>query len=290
MGFTDEQRRMLLRAWDCGLLNDNMLYGELSQITGLSRKQISYFARSQIKRLGNRRLPRKTNRPFSSIFSELPKKLTTSYAKRGKRFTLQQRKVLTIARERGVLNHTSYELLSDITGLSKKQISNWSRIRIKKWGRKDVPHNHSALHDNLWEEFRKIMETDFPNDFSKVRLEQSDLQMEGRHEKSDLLLDARDSKQKVFSLSTFDVFSKFEPPQCRKVLPLRSVLKSSPSSLNITEDKSVIVPSPEEKKGQSNECQYFSHCEKVKLSSSNFLKAPDSHPLFEPISPHFRPS
>jgi len=70
--FSDEQRAILKAAWDKGFLCDPTNYGSLSRVTGLNRKQISNWARAQIRNAGNNPLPVKTDAPLGSIFKSLP--------------------------------------------------------------------------------------------------------------------------------------------------------------------------------------------------------------------------
>ena len=52
--------------------------------------------------------------------------------RKNRHFTLKQRKTLLLSWERGFLyDHKNYELLSKITGLTRKQISNWARRKRK---------------------------------------------------------------------------------------------------------------------------------------------------------------
>jgi len=74
MRYPEKQRELLLKAWNRGYLSDTKSYGMVSEVTGLSRKQVSNWARYQIKKLGNKPRPRKSNIPLSSIFKNLPLK------------------------------------------------------------------------------------------------------------------------------------------------------------------------------------------------------------------------
>jgi len=73
MRHTKKQRELLYKAWNCGYLNDSKNYGAISEVTGLSRKQVSNWARYQIKKLGNNALPKRSKTPLRSTFKDLPK-------------------------------------------------------------------------------------------------------------------------------------------------------------------------------------------------------------------------
>lgn len=71
MRHTKKQRELLYKAWNRGYLSDSKSYGAISEVTGLSRKQVSNWARYQIKKLGNKPRPEKSSFPLSSIFKDL---------------------------------------------------------------------------------------------------------------------------------------------------------------------------------------------------------------------------
>jgi len=168
MGFTEKQRLVLLAAWRQGHLSDKTNYGTLSDVTGLSRKQISNWARTKINKLKGKAPPKKGDTLLSSIFYELPLGMRTSRdyctflvtevapkicVKKGNmepnltkaRFTLQQRRVLVLAWNKGFLcDHKNYKALSEITGLTRKQISNWARTRITKSHKLNLPKKNFA--------------------------------------------------------------------------------------------------------------------------------------------------
>jgi len=73
MRHTKKQRDLLYKAWNLGYLCDSKSYGAISEVTGLSRKQVSNWARYQIKKLGNNPLPKRNKTPFCSTFKDLPK-------------------------------------------------------------------------------------------------------------------------------------------------------------------------------------------------------------------------
>jgi hypothetical protein len=68
MKHTQKQRELLYKAWNSGYLSDPTNYGFISEVTGLSRKQVSNWARYQIKRLGDKPRPEKSSTPITSIF------------------------------------------------------------------------------------------------------------------------------------------------------------------------------------------------------------------------------
>lgn len=176
MGFTEKQRLVLLMAWKQGHLSDNTNYGTISDVTGLTRKQISNWARTKINKLGGKPPPKKSDTPLSSIFYELPSRMRTSKdyctllaaevvpricVKKSNmdpkwtkaRFTSQQRRVLVTAWNKGFLcDHKNYKALSEITGLTRKQISNWARTKINKSLKQDLPQkNFAPLSTIFWE-------------------------------------------------------------------------------------------------------------------------------------------
>jgi len=69
--FSPEERKTLFLAWERGFLCDNKNYRLLSEITGLTRKQISNWARTQIKKCNKADLPQKNFAPLRTIFKEL---------------------------------------------------------------------------------------------------------------------------------------------------------------------------------------------------------------------------
>lgn len=116
MVFTTEQRETLDIAWERGYLSTKEHYGLLARITGLTRKQISNFGRAQIRKAGSAPLP-----SVEKKASESPGKFTDSV-----------RKFLAIAWTWGLLpGKENYSLIQDFTNLSRKQISNWSRARLR---------------------------------------------------------------------------------------------------------------------------------------------------------------
>jgi len=73
MRHTKKQRELLYKAWNRGYLSDSKNYGAISELTGLSRKQVSNWARYQIKKLGNNLGPKRSKTPHRSTFKDLPK-------------------------------------------------------------------------------------------------------------------------------------------------------------------------------------------------------------------------
>jgi hypothetical protein len=73
MRHTKRQRELLYKAWNFGYLSDPTNYGVISEVTGLSRKQVSNWARYQIKKLGDKPRPEKSSTPITSIFKDLPR-------------------------------------------------------------------------------------------------------------------------------------------------------------------------------------------------------------------------
>lgn len=168
MGFSEKQRLVLSTAWKLGHLSTSKHYATIAEVTGLSRKQISNWARNQINRLGSKSMPWKSSDQLISIYNLLPENMRTDKdyfallapqlaselsAKREEndvvrtrsRFTAQQRKVLRTAWDRGfLLDHKNYANLSEITGLSRKQISNWARTKINKCGAGCLPQKNTA--------------------------------------------------------------------------------------------------------------------------------------------------
>jgi len=116
MGYSKAQLDTLEIAWKRGYLSNSEHYVLLSRITGLNRKQISNWARGKIRKLGNAPLPSRDN----------SSDITTGNSQDSKRF-------LEIAWNTGLLPGTeNYTLIQDFTGISRKQISNWSRSRVRK--------------------------------------------------------------------------------------------------------------------------------------------------------------
>jgi len=116
MGYDPDQKETLEIAWKRGYLSNTKHYELLSRITGLTRKQISNWARGQIRSLGSAPLP-SLNKGSEANTGNLAD---------SKRF-------LDIAWDRGLLPGTAnYTLIQDFTNLSRKQISNWSRARVRK--------------------------------------------------------------------------------------------------------------------------------------------------------------
>ena len=168
MVFTESQRLVLFTGWKHGYLSDVENYGRFSEFTGLSRKQISNWARFQINKLGNVPAPVKSTIPLSSILEDLSLKtkierhrtpeyisgnvspfiaavLPMKKKRPSIRFTENQRKILSISWDRGLLcDNKHYGSISQITGLTRKQISNWARHRMKKCGKNHLPPKNSA--------------------------------------------------------------------------------------------------------------------------------------------------
>jgi len=191
MGFSEKQRLVLSTAWQQGHLLDSKNYGTISEVTGLSRKQVSNWARNQIHKIGSKPMPKKYSNDLLSIYYELPQRMRTvkdflaflaprlAYelsAKRERieltktkaRFTAQQRKVLTTAWERGFLcDHKNYANLSQITGLSRKQISNWARTKIHKC-QGNMPLKNSAPLSTIFTELSLSLEEQDSNGEEKA--------------------------------------------------------------------------------------------------------------------------
>jgi len=182
MGFTEKQRLILSTAWKQGHLSDNKNYGTISEVTGLTRKQISNWARTKINKLGNKPRPKNDNTPLSSIFFELPIEMRTSWdystllaaevvpkislirrnldtTRTKARFSSQQRKVLLTAWNKGFLrDHKNYGALSEIAGLSRKQISNWATAKIKRSSVEDLPQKNLAPLSTIFKELIEGMQ------------------------------------------------------------------------------------------------------------------------------------
>jgi len=168
MVFTEAQRLVLCTGWKTGYLSDSMNYGNFSEITGLSRKQISNWARAQIKNLGDEPIPQKSDTPLIFIINDLFRKkglkrnrsaedvetsiwpciapLLPEKKRRIRiRFTENQRNILQMAWQRGFLcDREHYGPISLITGLTRKQISNWARTRINKCNKDCLPPKNPA--------------------------------------------------------------------------------------------------------------------------------------------------
>jgi len=213
MGFSEKQLLVLATAWKQGHLSDNKNYGTISEVTGLSRKQVSNWARNQIHKNGSKPLsrkqvsnwarnqihkngskplPKKNSNDLLSIHNALPERMRTDKdyltflapklasvlsAKREKieptganarLFTAQQRKVLITAWERGFLcDHKNYVNLSEITGLTRKQISNWARAKINK-NQGNLPPKNSAPLSTIFTELSLSLEERDPHQDEKV--------------------------------------------------------------------------------------------------------------------------
>jgi len=179
MRFNNEQRAVLFTAYKHGHLSDNKNYKAISELTGLTRKQISNWARKQINMLGKNVLPLTSNSPLSSIFNKLPPNMRTAKnwstilaneedtpqtrchrnPKMSKaRFLPEQRKSLFLAWERGFLcDHKHYGQLSEITGLTRKQISNWARTQINKSEVAAIPQKNVAPLCTIFKELSDCM-------------------------------------------------------------------------------------------------------------------------------------
>jgi len=180
--FSEKQRIVLHTAWKLGHLNNSKNYGTISEVTGLSRKQISNWARSRINRFGRKPIARKSSSQLISIYYELPEKMRTlkdyhallvpqlASELRGKmekhdvmrnksRFTSQQRKVLMIVWKNGFLcDRKNYASLSQITGLTRKQISNWARTKIHKC-KGNLPQKNSGPLISIFKELSSTLQT-----------------------------------------------------------------------------------------------------------------------------------
>jgi len=242
MGFSEKQRLVLSTAWKLGHLTSSENYATIAEVTGLSRKQISNWARNQINRLGSKSMP-KNNGQLISIYNQLPENMRTykDYlaflapqlaselsAKREKnevvrtksRFTAQQRKVLITAWDRGfLLDHKNYANLSQITGLSRKQISNWARMKIHRCGEGNLPDKNTAPISTIFAELYQSLE-DVGYPFKHEKLQQ-------------LKVEPVQYKQK-YEQATMDIFST--SPVTSQELPL------FPSKCPIKLKKSGHVP------------------------------------------------
>jgi len=127
MGYDMTQKQTLEIAWKRGYLSNTKHYTLLEKLTGLNRKQISNWARTKIRSQGSAPLPSINKDPA----------MNTGKLADSKRF-------LDIAWERGLLPGTkNYTLIQDFTNLSRKQISNWSRARVRKVERDQLENSVS---------------------------------------------------------------------------------------------------------------------------------------------------
>jgi len=150
-------------------------------VTMLSRKQISNWARYQIKRLKENMQPPKSITALSSIFNDLPKVMRTTRNNRilqaadaahakcqNKRiirktnipYTSEQREVLSKAWTRGFLSDSKhYGSLSKITGLTRKQISNWARLKINRGDKKGITRINVCA-NSFFKQLSDVMQKD----------------------------------------------------------------------------------------------------------------------------------
>ena len=85
------------------------------------------------------------------------------------RFTQQQKNVLFLAFEKGFLcDNKNYTSLSEITGLTKKQISNWSRSQIRKRKEEELPKKNFSSLTTIFKELSGFMIRDSKNLHSQV--------------------------------------------------------------------------------------------------------------------------
>jgi len=176
MVFSEEQRLLLFTGWKHGYLSDNENYGKFSEMTGLSRKQISNWARAQIKKMGDEPIPQQSDTPLGFIIEDLYRKkrvkrkrvpedisassnpgIAPSHTAKEKRprirYSEYQRTVLQISWERGFLcDNKHYGTISEISGLNRKQISNWARARMNKCGNDCLPPNNPAPIKTIFKE------------------------------------------------------------------------------------------------------------------------------------------
>jgi len=193
MRATEEQRKVLFSLWRQGHLSDSRNYGTISKLTMLPRKQISNWARYQIRGLKDGVEPPKCVTSLSSIFNDLPQAMRTTRNNKilqvadaanakcvNKRtireinipYTLEQRKVLSMAWTRGFLSDSKhYGSLSKITGLTRKQISNWARLKINRGDKKGIPY---VCVNSFFKEMYEIMQKD------KIILLADELKMESQ--------------------------------------------------------------------------------------------------------------
>jgi len=172
---------LLSEAWKKGYLLDSEHYGALSKITGLNRKQISGFARKRLRSDKCKPLPRKGLIPCSpsvkffrdimarhknrrmELATILPKEtflvsgdLAQPPRKRKRGFTDQQRKILIVSWHWGYLSdNTHYEFLSQISGLTRKQISNWATM-MHRQGQNLSPIKSTPVDNSMKKEFSDI--------------------------------------------------------------------------------------------------------------------------------------
>jgi len=167
MVFTESQRSLLTELVK-GYLSNSHTYGQFSEFTGPSRNQISSNARAQINNLEDKPLPQKSAVPSNSNLEDLsvkkrvkrqrppevisaiidpgiPALLPVMKKKARKMFTKTQRNVLKIFWERGFLcDNKHYGSISEITGLTRKQISGWASRSKKKCGDDYLPRKNPA--------------------------------------------------------------------------------------------------------------------------------------------------
>lgn len=126
MGFETVQKQILDIAWEKGYLNTIDHYEMLSDFTKLSRKQISDYRRKRSLKSG-----------FPTPKPKEPHK--------PKKFDDMCRTFLKSAWELGYLpGKKHYGLLADFSGLSRKQISDWSRKYSIKLGLKGRRKNYAT--------------------------------------------------------------------------------------------------------------------------------------------------
>lgn len=119
MGFEHLQKQLLEVAWEKGYLNTTDHYDLLSKFTKLSRKQISDYRRKRSIKHGGFPAPK-------------PKE-----QHKPKKFDDMCRTFLKSAWNLGYLpGRKHYGMLADFSGLSRKQISDWSRKYSIKLGLK----------------------------------------------------------------------------------------------------------------------------------------------------------
>jgi len=199
MVFTESQR-LLLTELEQGYLSDSQTCGQFSEFTGPSRNQIRSNARSQINSLEDEPPPQKSAFPFNSNLEDLsikkkakrkrpPEGISTSIdpgipaalpvinKKARKCFTENQRNVLKTLWERGFLcDNEHYRSISQITGLTTKQISGWVSRSKKKCGEDYLPRKNpvpiATFFKNLSEYTRScsvsVNPKDIPQTFSST--------------------------------------------------------------------------------------------------------------------------
>jgi len=167
MVFTESQR-LSRTELEQGYLSDSHTHGQFSESTGTSRNQISSNAGSEIINLEGEPLPTKSAVPLNSNLEDLPIKkrvkrqrppegvsksidpdiqaaIPVKKKKSRKRFTENQRNVLKILWERGFLcDKEHYKSISEITGLTTKQISGWASRSKNKCGEDYLPLKNPA--------------------------------------------------------------------------------------------------------------------------------------------------